>query len=62
MAPRVTQQREIVSFYCKNKKCSMPKSQSMKFEDDRNRLCSFCRWEMEKKLAKLQGREPKILP
>jgi hypothetical protein len=52
------QTRQVISIKCNNKKCPMPKSEFMKFVDDRNKLCSFCRYELEKKLAKLQNREP----
>lgn len=36
----------------------MPTSESMQWADSRNRLCSFCRNDMELKLAKKQNRKP----
>jgi len=41
---------------CRNKNCKTPIF--MEWAHSRNQLCSFCRWDMEKKLAKIQGRKP----
>lgn len=54
-------QIKVISMTCSNKKCPLPNAEFLQRADSKNKYCSFCRWKIEKKLVKFQGREPKAL-